>query len=163
MQNVTKLAILFTILLSYGCKKESPDPSPPKITFLDAGLSTNGVSATVNFEFIDLDGDLGLRQEENTGEQEHNVFIDYYEKINGEWVLKSPIITYNIIEEKFDTVTLNLRFPFIENEAERTLEGDVSLDLLFDFNADTIKYDLYIVDRAFQKSNVITTTDLIVD
>ena len=82
---------------------------------------------------------------------------------HGVWALKSPVITYNTTEEKFDTVDLHLRFPFLENEAQRALQGDVKLDLLFDFNADTFKYDIYIKDRAFHKSNVITTTDIIVN
>ncbi|MFB0923766.1 MAG: hypothetical protein QMB65_00555, partial [Vicingaceae bacterium] len=80
-----------------------------------------------------------------------------YEKVNGVWSLKSPIISQNMA----DTFGLNLRFPFLENESQRTLQGDIMLDLLFNFNADTFRYDIYIKDRAFQKSNVITTSDLI--
>jgi hypothetical protein len=161
VQNVTKLVILFALVFSFGCKKEDPEPSPPVITFVDANISSSNSSAIVRFDFLDMDGDLGLYQDENTGEQEHNVFVDYYEKINGVWTLKSPIITYNITLNEYDTLGLNLRFPFLENEAQRTLQGDVMVDLLFNFNADTFRYDIYIKDRAFQKSNVITTSDLI--
>lgn len=157
MQNVTKLVILFALVFSFGCKKEDPEPSPPVITFVDANISSSNSSAIVRFDFLDMDGDLGLYQDENTGEQEHNIFVDYYEKVNGVWSLKSPIISQNMA----DTFGLNLRFPFLENESQRTLQGDIMLDLLFNFNADTFRYDIYIKDRAFQKSNVITTSDLI--
>ena len=157
MQNLTKLVILFALVFSFGCKKEDPEPSPPVITFVDANISSSNSSAIVRFDFLDMDGDLGLYQDENTGEQEHNIFVDYYEKVNGVWSLKSPIISQNMA----DTFGLNLRFPFLENESQRTLQGDIMLDLLFNFNADTFRYDIYIKDRAFQKSNVITTSDLI--
>ncbi|MFB0923765.1 MAG: hypothetical protein QMB65_00550, partial [Vicingaceae bacterium] len=78
MQNVTKLVILFALVFSFGCKKEDPEPSPPVITFVDANISSSNSSAIVRFDFLDMDGDLGLYQDENTGEQEHNIFVDYY-------------------------------------------------------------------------------------
>ena len=175
MRNITKLAILFTILLSIGCKKEDPIPVAPVITFVDANVAPNKASAVVKLEFLDEDGDLGLKQEESAGEQDYNVFVDYYEKVNGEWILKSPLIVWNPdiqhpLGGTFDTSITNLRFPFLENDAQRALQGEVKLDLLlntpnFAFTAgpDTIKYDIYIKDRAFHKSNVITTSEIIVD
>lgn len=175
MQNRTKLIILFTCLISIGCKKEDPTPVPPFITFIDASVASNKASAVVKIEFSDENGDLGLRQEENEGQQQYNVFVDYYEKINGKWVLKSPLIVWNPdiqnpLGGTYDTSITNLRIPFIENEAQRALQGEISLDLLlnaqnFAFTAhpDTVKYDISIQDRAFQNSNVITTTDIIID
>jgi len=163
VNQLTKLAILFTILFSFGCKKENPDPVPPIITFIDAQLSANETYSIVRFEFFDGDGDLGLRQEENSGEQEFNVYVDYYEKINGTWVLKSPVITWNTTESKFDTTELHLRLPFLENESGRSLEGETKIDLLYNFVADTIRYEISLKDRALHLSNVITTTDLIVN
>lgn len=163
MQFAVKITILFAILFSFGCSKEDPDPAPPTITFLDARLSVDKAYSVVRLEFFDADGDLGLKQDENTGEQENNVIIDYYEKKNGVWVLKTPIITFNVQTQAYDTGDLSLRFPFLENEAQRSLEGEIKLDLFFDFTADTFRYDIYIKDRAFQASNMISTTDLIVE
>ena len=151
------------IFFALGCKKEDPVPTPPEITFLDAGLAADGSYALVRFEFYDKDGDLGLKQDENQGEQQYNLFVDYYEKQNGNWVLKSPIITFNVAENNYDTTELHLRIPFIENEAKRALEGETEVKLLYDFNADTIRYEMYITDRALHKSNKITTSDLIVN
>ncbi len=163
MKQLTKLAILFTIVLFIGCKKRDPEPVPPVITFMDAQFSTDKSYSIIGFEFYDGDGDLGLRQEENLGEQQFNVFVNYYEKINGIWVLKSPVITWNTTEAKFDTTELHLRLPFLENEEKRALEGETKLDLLYDFNADTFRYEISIKDRALHTSNVITTTELIVN
>ncbi|PCJ27185.1 MAG: hypothetical protein COA97_04235 [Flavobacteriales bacterium] len=163
MKQFTKLAILFAIVFSVGCKKEDPDPVPPIITFMDAQYSADKTYTIVRFEFFDGDGDLGLKQEENSGEQKYNVFIDYYEKVNGVWVLKSPIITWNTTEGRFDTTELHLRMPFLENEANRALEGETKIDLLYDFTADTFRYDISIKDRALHLSNVITTSELVVN
>jgi hypothetical protein len=175
VQNIAKLIILFTCLISLGCKKEEPIPVAPVITFIDASVASNKASAVVNIEFFDENGDLGLSQEENEGQQEYNVFVDYYEKVNGEWILKSPLIVWkpdiqNPLGGTFDTSVTNLRIPFIENEAQRALQGEISLDLLFNaqsfaftLHPDTVKYALSIQDRAFQKSNVITTTEIIID
>jgi len=163
VKQLTKLAILFTIVLAIGCKKDDPEPVPPVITFMDGEFSGDKSFTIVQFEFFDGDGDLGLTQEENTGEREFNVFIDYYEKVNGAWVLKSPVITWNTTENKFDTTELHLRMPFLENESGRSLEGETEVDLLYDFNADTFRYEISIKDRALHLSNTITTTDFVVN
>lgn len=158
-----KLIIIITLFLVFGCQKDDPTPVAPKITFIDGNLSSDGSFANVRFEFFDGDGDLGLKQFENTGEQAFNLFVDYYEKQNGIWVLKSPIITFNVRENKFDTTELNFRIPFIENDAKNALEGETEVKLLFDFNVDTFRYEMYIKDRALQKSNTIVTSDFVVN
>ena len=172
MRKVVKLTILFAILFSFGCKKNDTTPTPPKITFLEAHISSDNSYSIVNFEFFDADGDLGLKQEENTGVQEYNVFVDYYEKNNGIWELKSPIVdsTYN-----FDTLLweyniqyFHVRMPYITNEAKLSLEGDIKVLLFFNnfkftqtAKADTFRYDISIKDRALHSSNVIITSELI--
>ena len=163
MKQLSKLVILFSIVFAFSCKKKDPEPVPPIINLIDARLSTDKSYAIVRFEFFDGDGDLGLHQEENTGDQEFNLFVDYYEKVNGVWTLKSPIITYNFTESKYDTFDLHARIPFLENEAERALEGETQISLLYDFTADTFRYDISLKDRALHLSYVITTTELVVN
>lgn len=163
MKLEVKLAIIVALFFGFGCQKDDPTPVPPEITFIDGGLASDGSFANVRFEFFDGDGDLGLKQGENTGDQAFNLFVDYYEKENGVWVLKSPIITFNVSENKFDTTELHLRIPFIENEAKKSLEGETEVKLLFDFNADTFRYEMFILDRALNKSNTIVTSDFIVN
>lgn len=163
MQTGVKIAILFALLAAFGCREKDPKPEPPQITFLDARLSEDQSYSIVRFEFYDADGDLGLKQEENAGEQEFNLFVNYYEKINGVWVLKSPVITYNLSENKYDTTDLHLRIPFIENEAKESLEGETEVDLFYNFNADTFRYELTMRDRALHNSNTITTSEIVIN
>lgn len=170
MKRITILVILFTIIIALGCKKENKTPQPPVITFLEGGISADTSSSVVKFEFFDEDGDLGLRQEENTGEQAFNIFVDYYEKENGVWILKSPIVVPSADQPDpnvivFDTTFTHLRFPFLENEDGSSLTGEAEI-LLFYNNfiipfADTFRYEIYIKDRALQKSNIIVTDEII--
>ena len=164
MLRAVKIAILSTLIVfSFSCKKEDPTPVPPVINFLDAQFSTDKSYTIVTFEFYDADGDLGLKQEENIGEQEFNLFVDYYEKNNGNWQLITPLIIYNNTTSAYDTTELHLRVPFIKNESQVALEGETEVKLLYNFNADTFRYDITLKDRAFQLSNTISTTELIVN
>jgi hypothetical protein len=173
MRTGVKIAILFAFIFSFGCKKKDPTPVPPVISFMEAGLSSDKSYSIVKFEFYDGDGDLGLKQEENTGEQEYNVFVDYYELNNGVWELKSPILdsTFNFDTStwEYQTQFFHQRMPFIENEGELALEGDIEIALFYDFRliqttkADTFRYEISIKDRALQSSNVITTSDIVLN
>lgn len=164
MKKFTNLLILSAIVL-FGCKKEDKTPAAPILTFIDAGLSADKSSAVVNFEFFDNDGDLGLRQDETTGEQAYNLFVEYYEKLNGVWLKKSPIITYNSGTNDYDTTYFHLRVPFIENEAGKSLKGETTVLLLYNpFTlSDTVRYDLMLRDRSLRSSNIITTSEIILN
>jgi len=162
MKLFVKIAILFSILFVFACKKNNPAPVAPIITFLNAGLSADRSFSIVKFGFYDGDGDLGLKQNENTGQQKTNLLVDYYEKINGNWVLKSPIISWNSSTNKYDTTDLNLRVPFIKNDVNKALQGETTVNLLYNFNADTIKYELTLIDRALHHSNKIATSEIII-
>ncbi len=173
MQTSAKILILLAFIFSFGCKKKDPTPVPPVITFMEAGLSSDKSYSVVKFEFYDGDGDLGLKQDENSGEQEFNVFVDYFEMNNGVWQKKSPIVdsTFNFDTNvwEYQTQYFHVRMPFIENEAELALEGDIQVALFFDYKlllnskVDTFRYELSIKDRALQSSNVITTADIILN
>lgn len=163
MQQLVKLVIIISLLFSFGCKKNDPEPVAPIITYLDASISNDNTFINVRFDFFDGDGDLGLKQNENQGTQEYNLFVEYYEMINGVWVKKSPVVTWNTSENKFDTTELHLRMPFIENETNGELRGETSVDLFYDFNADTLKYELMLQDRALHNSNLIETANIIVN
>ncbi|MCO6499184.1 MAG: hypothetical protein J5I47_02270 [Vicingus serpentipes] len=163
MKSVVKIAIIFALFLILGCKKDKSDPVPPVINFLQANFSADKTYVVVKFEFFDGDGDLGLKQNENSGDYEFNLFVDYYEKENGIWKLKSPVITWNSSENKYDTTQLHLRVPFIENETNESLRGETEVNLFYNtFNIpDTFKYEIVLRDRALHSSNKITTSDLL--
>jgi len=162
MQRLAKFVILFLIGFTFGCKKEDPTPMPPVIKFLEAGLSQDKTFAIVKFEFFDNDGDLGLKQNENQGDQEYNLFIDYYEKVNGVWELKSPVVTYNSGTNQYDTTYFHLRVPFIQNKEKKSLKGETYVNLIYNnfSTAESFKYQMVLKDRALTSSNKIETTEI---
>lgn len=163
MKICSKIAILFALFLVVSCKKDKRDAVAPVIEFKEANLSADKTYSIVTFAFYDGDGDLGLVQNENTGNQEFNLFVDYYEMIDGVWTLKSPVIVWNTGTSSFDTTELHLRIPFIVNETKQALEGQIDVDLLYNFLADTIRYEIFIKDRALNESNKITTSEIIIN
>ncbi|MCC7332597.1 MAG: hypothetical protein IT232_08320 [Flavobacteriales bacterium] len=162
MKRFTNLLILAAGLLIFGCQKEDPTPMPPVIKFMEAGLSQDGTYAIVKFEFFDNDGDLGLKQNENLGEQQYNLFVDYFEKQNGVWQKKSPVVTYNSGTNQYDTTFFHLRVPFIQNKEKKSLKGETYVKLLYNnFSvADTFKYEMILKDRALTSSNKIESSEL---
>jgi hypothetical protein len=174
VKRITILVILFTLSFLYGCKKDDPQPEAPVITFVDLGLAPDGNSSIVKFEFFDGDGDLGLKQEENTGTQQFNLFVDYLEFDNGVWKVISPIIdsTFNFELPtpawEYDTMFFHARIPFIENETNLSLEGEMVVNLFFNpalantAKLDTFRYEIYMKDRALHPSNKIRTSNLVV-
>ncbi|MGE0561383.1 MAG: hypothetical protein AB7O47_06170 [Flavobacteriales bacterium] len=162
MQRLTNFVILFAIIFLFACKKDDPTPMPPVIKFVEGGLSSDGSYAVVKFEFFDNDGDLGLKQEESQGEQQYNLFIDYYEKQNGTWLLKSPVVTYNTGTNTYDTTVFHLRVPFIQNKEKQSLKGETYVKLIYNpFSTnDTIKYEIVLKDRALHSSNKIETAEI---
>lgn len=162
MQRLTNFVILFAIIFLFACKKDDPTAMPPVIKFIEGGLSDDGTYAVVKFEFFDNDGDLGLKQDESQGEQQYNLFIDYYEKQNGVWLLKSPVVTYNTGSNTYDTTVFHLRVPFIQNKEKQSLKGETYVKLIYNpFSTnDTIKYEMLLKDRALHSSNKIESTEI---
>lgn len=162
MQRLTNFVILFSFIFLSACKKDDPTPMPPVIKFVEAGLSSDGSYAVVKFEFFDNDGDLGLKQDESQGEQQYNLFIDYYEKQNGVWLLKSPVVTFNSGTNSYDTTVFHLRVPFIQNKEKQSLRGETYVKLIYNpFSTnDTIRYDMVLKDRALHSSNKMETAEI---
>lgn len=105
--------------------------------------------------FIDGDGDIGYRETTDTAAADtlKTVFMKQFRKQNGSFV------------EQQLTLPLNFRVPFFESTGNNpTLKGDIIIhDLNHSppFEGDTIKYSIYIKDRAGNKSNTIETSELV--
>lgn len=153
-------------LLLFSCKKKEEYPIEPAITFKSFvkipqsnGIDNKGI---LTLSFTDGDGDIGLSQGDTVGdfapgsEFYYNFFITYYEKQKG---------VMTAVELPF---TNNARIPVLKNRNKNNtaIRGDISIELFINnpFSAyDTIQYECYIVDRAFHKSNVVRTEEIVID
>jgi hypothetical protein len=154
LKYITFLFLLAGILIS--CSKKEEYPIIPQIEFLgmtkifnpNLNLSDRGVLA---ISFKDGDGDIGLRDNEILPPYDYNFFVNYYELQNGEEV--------RVIIQ--DSTEFNARIPVLTPDGNvKAIKGEIE-DTLFIYNFqssfDTIKFDAYLVDRALNKSNTIST------
>ncbi|ALJ00886.1 hypothetical protein DC20_20210 [Rufibacter tibetensis] len=121
--------------------------------------------------FQDGDGNLGLSEtlfpEDIQGSfapgqpNFYNFFCNLYKKTNGKY---SPVL-----DPSGNRIVYNGRFPRLSSDSrEEPLEGDIRYSInIFESGfspikkGDTIRFDVQVVDRTFNKSQVVTTSDVI--
>lgn len=120
-----------------------------------------GDSAFLTIGFKDGGGDIGLRENDTlppydkTSKYYYNLFLDYYEKENGQWVKQeiNPPFYY--------------RIPYLQNQTNNNyLEGEIMVTLIAPYynpfsNVPEYKYSIQLVDRALNESNVVETGTLV--
>lgn len=169
--NIILFALIFVLFTVSACRKVQKFPDVPYIEYLsfekiynpDLELSDRGV---LSFSFEDGDGDIGLNSGDTfppynpSSEYHYNLIITYFEMQNGQ-LTEVPITWYNPQTEQFDTLTLSARIPNLTPEGvNKSISGEIYDTLFiynFNSNYDTIKFDAYIIDRALNKSNTIST------
>jgi len=144
---------LISLILLFSCRKTQEYPIEPDIKYKDFILydttdllGNKGLVGQLSFNFVDGDGDIGLKQPGKDPEQADsvNMFFTLWAVVNGE-VIKPDL-----------KQALNYRIPYMEPESQDpTLKGIIKVDFLyFSYQYDTISYDFYIVDRAGHESNI---------
>lgn len=160
MNNCRVFLIILSVLLLASCRKPEKFSVIPAIEFvsLEANDAESGTDVRLTFKFQDGDGDIGLDEDDiqspfdTSSVYYYNCFITYFEKQNGHFV-----------EVELPS-TLNMRIPRLSDNTPESISGEITLDLYANnpFSPyDTIRYELYIVDRSLNHSNTITTTEFI--
>jgi len=151
------------IILVSSCIKREEYPETPYIEFLDfakirntAGIDSAGV---LKLSFTDGDGDIGLAPGDTfapfnkESEFYNNFFIRYFEKQKG------------VVTEVVLPTPNNSRIPLLTPKGQnKALKGEIEIGLFINNPYslyDTILFEAYILDRALNKSNVITTPEII--
>lgn len=149
---VTFIALAFALGIN-SCKKEEKISPIPHIEFKDFVATQD--SAYLLLNFTDGDGDIGLGPGDTSGNFQYNFFIRYFEKQRG-----------NFVERTFNP-PLNYRIPMLtQSGRSKSLTGEIRIAVTpfyYDFLSpyDTIKYEIYIKDRALNESNHVTTQEII--
>ncbi|OYT11030.1 MAG: hypothetical protein B6I18_06010 [Bacteroidetes bacterium 4572_112] len=158
------LVVLLLFGVVFSCKKHEQYPIEPVIEFKSidkiSNISNIDDKAFLTITFTDGDGDIGLELDDTlppfnpSSEYYYNYYITYFEKLND---------TFRHVDLPF---TFNTRIPFIEEDlAERGVKGEIRVELFINninSTADSIRFDLQIIDRAHNKSNIITTPSIFV-
>lgn len=166
------LVFFFYLCLAPGCMKKEDYPDVPHIKYErfdlisnEAGIIQRGV---FTFSYTDGDGNIGLKNEETIKPYDYNLFISYFEKING--AFEEIFIIHEIPEGdtiRYDTTFLHGRIPMLTPEGKsKAIKGEISDTLIVNnpnSTRDTIQFKLYIMDRALNKSNTIQSPEIILN
>lgn len=145
-----------------GCLEAVSYPDEPNIYFKALEINATGAGSELVIGFTDGDGDIGLDQADTAGVfcpdtclYHHNLFCDYFELRDGEWV---EVVPSNPVGEP---VRFYYRVPPIEPSGQNpALRGEIRVDMApaYLISAwDTFRFEIQLVDRAFNHSNVVTT------
>ncbi len=152
------------MLLLTSCIKQENYPDIPEIGYAGMQLVYTTDTTPYPFEgilsitFQDGNGDIGLRPRDTfppfnkEGEYYYNYVIRYFEKRDTGWaeVILDPPFSARlpILNQGYDGKP-------IKGLITDTLSMDPSPDY------DTVKFEMFIYDRALNKSNVVSTPDII--
>lgn len=152
------LALMFALS---SCLKDKNFPDEPVIEF--KVLNTYGAdSARLVLKFTDGDGNMGLEDSDTappfctTCEYHHNLFCEYYEKQNGVW-------THIPLDPDLGQIPFWYRVPWLKPSGQnQSQQGEISIAMPFYYltgtGFDTARFEIYVVDRALNKSNTVVTS-----
>lgn len=168
------LALLSPVLLLSSCRKEPNYPDTPEIEFRRVEQVTekeNGIlhdDLTLVIGYKDGDGNLGLSKTDTTsGDFDppfdlkspyfNNFFADLQVKRGDKYVpyFENSALNFN---GRFPRLSADGRTEALEGEIKYTISSFYSD--VFDA-ADTIRFEIYIYDRAQNKSNTVYTDDIV--
>ncbi len=155
---------MLTAVLLSSCIKEENYPDIPEIGFKSMQLMYANDSAVyptrgiLSITFQDGNGDIGLRPKDTLppynkgGDYYYNYVIRYFEK-------RDTGYTEVILDPPYSA-----RLPILNQGYEgKPIKGIIVDTLAMDPSPDydTIRFELFIYDRALNKSNVVTTPGIV--
>ncbi|MFI5222568.1 MAG: hypothetical protein ACHQK8_09595 [Bacteroidia bacterium] len=177
--NIFNLILLAPILL-VACKGNEIYSFTPEIKnvneyVMDNSAGTRDSIVMLSFDYTDGDGDIGLDvsvtappfnsdtlgpNHSNSNRYANNVWVDYYQKINGEYI--PPIFPTTT-----DTIRRDVRTGDLTPEGtHKAIRGTISLPVLtlspsWPGRSDTVQIRVRLLDRALHISNELRTPDII--
>ncbi len=154
MKWISKIVVLtaITSVILSSCTKKSCNEDIPTIKFYRFD-QFDDKTAKLIINFTDCNGDIGLNQADSIEPYRYNFFMEYFEKQNGTWANINPVIPYYY------------RIPILYNGSDDSVEGDIEISMASYYNPysdyDTIKFQIHIMDRALNKSNIVETSEII--
>ena len=175
MKNLSFIGLIAVALAVCSCQKPIEYPIEPHIayegfTYLTNSDSTFSGEGVVRFSYTDGDGDLGLDDGDTlppfglNDAHYYNMVIDYLKSVNGEFV-KTPLLSWNVQTQTYDTVSFSARFHRLRDSDEpKAISGTMEYKLTVQNPLspnDTVKFEIRILDRALHESNTIQTEAII--
>jgi hypothetical protein len=163
--------LLFFVLLTFlatSCYKEPNFSLTPEIAFNDitkdirldqfTGAKKDSIIITVDFK--DGDGDLGFNSEEIGGEvdqTDYNYVVKPLRKIKG---IFAPFQTFETYSGFYPRLKMDDKIGPIQGKLSYRIEV---LTAFWPIKRDTVKFEIYIKDRAGNQSNIIETDPIVLN
>lgn len=164
MKKIAYISVLLALILA-ACPAPRKLPVEPRIEFRSFVLEEKTdplgnltLTGELRFDFEDGDGDIGIESPYDSIDQPdsllYNLFLTVHEKVGGE---------YRMVDTSELETPPYYRVPPLDREGQnKTLSGEIKVDIQYlVIEYDTIRYSFYIMDRAFHRSNVDTTGEII--
>jgi hypothetical protein len=156
--------LIGSIALVSSCIKKDEYSPVPSIEFKDF-VKRGTDSADFIITFKDGDGDIGLNQWDTTGS--YSSTSPYYYNLVMKYFYKKSDGTFEqFVLPGGDTLVYSYRMPDITPQGQnKALSGEIMVNMLAPYyypGHTTIRFDVYIYDRELNKSNVVTTPEIIV-
>ena len=162
------LILLIPVLFVFqACLEKVEFPIEPMISFNGFAkiVDTTGIDnrGILEIHYQDGDGDIGLKDSDTLPPYDYNMIICYFEKIDGRF--EEVFLTYyNKDTQKMDTINMNVRIPMLTPSGKNKAIKGIIQDTLYINNYaspyDTIRFEVYILDRALHESNRVTTPEI---
>jgi hypothetical protein len=155
----------FTALLFLSaCLDKENFSEIPAIRYENAVMNKNDASIDIKISFTDGDGDIGLKQNEDyppygpCDQYYYNLFIDPYYMDNGNFRIGRKAVDTNCAGDSVKVGYYYRMIYIVPEGKDKSLEGEITVSLngvLLDYPDDTVKFRIWMVDRAFHMSNVV--------
>lgn len=165
--NISILILLLSIVVLSSCLKVETFPPEPTISY--KSFEAYGDSAIISITFVDGDGDIGLNAGDTLAPFNpssfyyYNVYLVYYEMMDGNWVKGTADPAGNNFPTA-DSIVFKMRIPNITPIGQnKALKGELKLTLEPNYynpvshHNDSIKYKIFLIDRALHISNIVET------
>ncbi len=158
MKSLYKYSAILILITAcfHSCSEKEEYPIIPEIEFLGMTKIYDPVlqrydRGVLAISFKDGDGDIGLFDNQTEPPYDYNFYVKYFEFQNGSEV-RVVILDTNEFNARIPVLTPTGSVKAIKGEIEDTLN-------IFNMQSpfDTIKFEVYLLDRELHKSNTVST------
>jgi hypothetical protein len=161
MKSRSKVNLIFLFLAAMGftsCIKKEEFPVEPVIRWESYSVMTDSKGydslSYVKISYTDGDGDIGLYNSDTLPPYKYNFFVTMFQMNKGhlqEIIFPDTNLNFN---GRIPILTPSGRNKNIKGEIELMIELYFARPVLAN---DTIAFDIYLMDRALHKSNVVSS------
>ncbi|MFN6944813.1 MAG: hypothetical protein ACK4ND_07675 [Cytophagaceae bacterium] len=163
-----KIVFLLAITILIGCRKAPDYPNEPiirfekieKFTVFNPLSQVYSDSVVISIHFTDGDGDLGLSTEDVEDpkyKDKYNYMVKIFRRVNNQFELWDPPISSS-----------GNFAPLVDKGYRGPIDGILKRNIDFPISQPSIpansvvRFEIQIMDRALNKSNTITTSEITV-